>query len=80
LRPKYYIAVETRTYTDEGEELLVGIPDALILSSPESQSTESDRESSGVAVQIPIQIRLPNGGGQKARMWLYYYNKGNTTN
>ena len=59
LRPKYYIAVETRTYTDEGEELLVGIPDALILSSPESQSTEPDRESSGVAVQSPIQVRLP---------------------
>ena len=59
LRPKYYIAVETRTYTDEGEELLLGIPDALILSSPESQSTEPDRESSGVAVQSPIQVRLP---------------------
>jgi hypothetical protein len=33
LRPKYYIAVETRTYMDdEDEELLIGIPDALVLS------------------------------------------------
>ncbi|MBD2774347.1 DUF4058 family protein [Iningainema tapete] len=59
LRPKYYIGVETRTYTDEGEELLVGIPDALILSSPENHLTEPSQQSSDVAVQSPIKIRLP---------------------
>ena len=33
LRPRYYVEVETRTYTDtpDGGELLVGIPDAVVL-------------------------------------------------
>lgn len=33
LRPKYYAAIETRTYLDDGDEgLLVGIPDAIVFS------------------------------------------------
>jgi hypothetical protein len=34
LRPRYYVEVETRTYTDtpDGGEVLVGIPDAVVLS------------------------------------------------
>ncbi|BAU15736.1 hypothetical protein LEP3755_63010 (plasmid) [Leptolyngbya sp. NIES-3755] len=61
LRPKYYVGVETRTYTDEGEEeLLVGIPDALILPSVEQQENLRSSEVSDVAVQTrPTQIRLP---------------------
>lgn len=61
LRPKYYVGVETRTYTDEGEEeLLVGIPDALVLPSAEHQENLRSSEVSDVAVQMrPIQIRLP---------------------
>ena len=32
LQPKYYVAVETRTYlNDDNFELLVGIPDAIVL-------------------------------------------------
>ncbi len=39
LRPKYYVEVEARTYLDEADEdVLVGIPDALILSIERSQS------------------------------------------
>ncbi|KAM3100074.1 DUF4058 family protein [Phormidesmis sp. 146-12] len=61
LRPKYYIGVETRTYTDAGEEeLLVGIPDALILPSAERPEKARSSEASEVAVQTrPTQIRLP---------------------
>ncbi|BAY50488.1 hypothetical protein SAMD00079811_81170 (plasmid) [Scytonema sp. HK-05] len=37
LRPKYYIEVETRTYQDrDGDEVLVGIPDATILKASSS--------------------------------------------
>lgn len=66
LRPKYYIGVETRTYTDEsGEELLVGIPDALVLPSTQinARSTPSEQEISGeseIAVKArPTRIQLP---------------------
>ena len=66
LRPKYYIGVETRTYTDEGgEELLVGIPDAIVLPSTQmnAQSTSSELETSGtseIAVKSrPTRIQLP---------------------
>lgn len=61
LRPKYYIAVETRTYTDDGEEsLLVGIPDALVLSSGQKQASVAGAEQSDVATQTrPVQVQLP---------------------
>lgn len=71
LRPKYYVAVETRTYTDDetDEELLVGVPDALILSSNPAASPSELRfalidplpsSSTRVAVQSrPIQVTLP---------------------
>ncbi len=61
LRPKYYVGVETRTYTDESdEELLVGIPDALILPSVEHPDDRRSSEESDVAVETrPTQVRLP---------------------
>ncbi len=62
LRPKYYVAVETRTYLDDGadEELLVGVPDALILSSIPAASDPLLSSSIAVAVQSrPIQVTLP---------------------
>lgn len=38
LRPSYYVEVETRTYLDEDDEdLLVGIPDTLVMRSPNMQ-------------------------------------------
>ncbi|PSN14563.1 hypothetical protein C7293_11140 [filamentous cyanobacterium CCT1] len=61
LRPRYYVEVETRTYTDtlDGGEVLVGIPDAVVLSrqampSPVSQSLGT------LAVQpMPQPVTLP---------------------
>lgn len=42
LRPHYYVEVETRSYMDTSEgELLIGIPDAVILR--DSHSDESDK-------------------------------------
>ncbi|MBE9109022.1 DUF4058 family protein [Nodosilinea sp. LEGE 07298] len=59
LRPRYYVEVETRTYTDtpDGGEVLVGIPDAVVLSrqaipSPLAQSSGS------MAVQ-PVTLPIP---------------------
>lgn len=58
LLPKYYIGVETRTYLDTAdEELLIPIPDAIVLSSISKQPSE---ETTQVAVQTPPQqITLP---------------------
>jgi hypothetical protein len=57
LQPKYYIAVETRTYLDDDNpQLLVGIPDALVLSTTEPASTPNQ----ALATQTcPKQIQLP---------------------
>jgi hypothetical protein len=61
LLPKYYIAVETRTYWDStGDDLLVGIPDAIVLSAarplPQPQPV-----SDGVATTtiLPQAVILP---------------------
>lgn len=63
LRPKYYVGVETRTYTDDGdEELLVGIPDALVLPMTEAERNDRAMEASEIAVQArptPIQLPMP---------------------
>jgi hypothetical protein len=63
--PKYYIEVETRTYSDSDEsELLVGIPDAVVLSA-QTTLTQSPATSSqsGIALQNrpQQQVRLPAG-------------------
>jgi hypothetical protein len=57
LQPKYYVAVETRTYLDDDNpELLVGIPDAIVLAAPESPATAP----AAIATQTrPKQIQLP---------------------
>ncbi|GET41825.1 hypothetical protein MiSe_66390 [Microseira wollei NIES-4236] len=61
LRPKYYVEVEARTYLDEADEdVLVGIPDALILSSRANSSVLPEPTASGTIVQPhPVQIILP---------------------
>lgn len=63
LRPKYYVGVETRTYTDEsGEELLVGIPDAIVLPSTQipARSEQEPSSASQIAVKArPTRIQLP---------------------
>jgi hypothetical protein len=61
LLPKYYIGVETRTYLNSSdEELLIGIPDAVVLSSIGRQSSDKINPKTVVAVQSrPQQITLP---------------------
>jgi Protein of unknown function (DUF4058) len=57
LQPRYYVAVETRTYLDDdNSELLVGIPDAIVLSASKIPVTQPK----ATAIQTrPKQIRLP---------------------
>ena len=57
LQPKYYIAVETRTYlNDDNPELLVGIPDAIVLTTSKTPAVQP----TATAMQTrPKQIRLP---------------------
>lgn len=63
LRPKYYVEVETRTYLDTLEdEILVGIPDAAVLSSKTVANSERAIEANipSTAVQSrPKQVTLP---------------------
>ncbi len=69
--PKYYIEIETRTYRDETEsELLVGIPDIVVLDSSEFQVLPESEEmnTSGVATQDrPQQVEIPMGLELKER-------------
>jgi hypothetical protein len=63
LLPKYYIGVETRTYLDSSDEdLLVGIPDGVVLSSIGKQPSDkiSSKDATQVAIAAhPRQITLP---------------------
>lgn len=68
LRPHYFIEVETRTYTDTpDDELLVGIPDAVVLTSvaqrnppqPESASTPAiERRFPPQTVTLPMPTKI----------------------
>jgi Protein of unknown function (DUF4058) len=57
LQPRYYVAVETRTYLDDDNpELLVGIPDVIMLTT----SPVSTAPLTAIATQTrPKQIHLP---------------------
>lgn len=66
LQPEYYVAVETRTYLDDDNpELLVGIPDAIVLTTAPTSSVEpgakvAARTAKGIASSYrPKQIQLP---------------------
>jgi len=62
LLPSYYVAVETRTYLDNtSEELLIGIPDTVVLSASEPSTTTSPRSpSAGAATTVkPQTVMLP---------------------
>ncbi len=59
LRPRYYVEMETRTYTDtpDAGEVLVGIPDAVILSRQTAPLTKSP---GALTVQpMPQQVTIP---------------------
>jgi hypothetical protein len=66
--PRYYIEVEARTY---GDDLLVGIPDAVVLSRVKHAADDRDRVmpvGSPVAlVNRPQQVELPVGDLVKER-------------
>ncbi|MEC4817543.1 MAG: DUF4058 family protein [Scytonema sp. PMC 1069.18] len=69
LRPKYYIEVETRTYQDpDSDEVLVGIPDATVLTASSSNSsseklhsetstTLTQKRPQSIALPIPITVK-----------------------
>ncbi|OUC15075.1 MAG: hypothetical protein B0A82_08850 [Alkalinema sp. CACIAM 70d] len=58
LQPKYYVAVETRTYMDtDNPELLVGIPDAIVLTT--SNAPALPPPATTLTQTRPKQIRLP---------------------
>ena len=63
LRPKYYVEVETRTYLDTlDDEILVGIPDAVVLSSKTVANSEIRTEAKipSMAVQPrPKRVTVP---------------------
>lgn len=62
LLPRYYIAVETRTYRDSpNAEVLVGIPDAVVLSTPGSSAQAKPHPTGpGVATTVrPQSVILP---------------------
>lgn len=73
LLPRYYVGVETRTYRDHDDgELLIGIPDAVILSTKgQSQGLPSQSgpiASAAVATQIrPQEVTLPVSSETKER-------------
>ncbi|MDZ7962118.1 MAG: DUF4058 family protein [Aulosira sp. DedQUE10] len=57
LQPRYYVAVETRTYLDDDNpELLVGIPDVIVL---KSSKTPIVQPGTTATQTRPKQIRLP---------------------
>lgn len=61
LRPNYYAEVETRIYLDDqDEELLVGIPDALVMRSDRADVVSSSNQDAPLATQMrPMQVQLP---------------------
>jgi len=76
LRPNYYIEVETRTYktldeVDDGEqdELLIGIPDAAVLSPSPDQENLSNQAPAGATLtqNCPQPITLPMPSTVKER-------------
>lgn len=64
LRPQYYVEVETRSYLDMPEgELLIGIPDAVVLKNSQladESEKSSFAEGAGVAVRtLPQTVTVP---------------------
>lgn len=60
LSPEYYVEIETRTYLSDGDEsLLVGIPDAVLVS-PHSSQQEVISDNTTIAVQPrPQRVIVP---------------------
>lgn len=62
LQPKYYVAVKTRTYMDDDNpELLVGIPDAIVLTAskaPVSHSTTTATQTRPKQIRLPMPVEV----------------------
>ncbi len=59
--PKYYVEIEVRTYRDNGEDdLLIGIPDAVVLANKIPSVSQSSSTATATAVKVrPQQVRVP---------------------
>jgi Protein of unknown function (DUF4058) len=67
--PNYYIEVETRTYAeDPSNELLIGIPDAVVLTQSSLARSPQPPQATATALQTrPQQVQLPGGLEVKER-------------
>ena len=61
LQPKYYVEIEARTYLDNGEdEVLIGIPDSVVLARTQPSRALVSQSSSSTAVQTkPQKVQIP---------------------
>lgn len=61
LQPKYYVEIEARTYIDNGEdEVLIGIPDTVVLARTQPNHSPISQSSSSTAVQTkPQKVEIP---------------------
>lgn len=63
LRPRYYVDIETRTYLDEeNNEVLVGIPDALVFTRSTASAKEHDPSERVAIASRTEEITLPIPG------------------
>jgi len=62
LQPRYYVAVETRTYMDDDNpELLVGIPDAIVLAAskaPVAYPATTATQTRPKQIQLPMPVEV----------------------
>jgi Protein of unknown function (DUF4058) len=57
--PKYYVEIEARTYIDNGEDdILIGIPDAVVLANKTQALAQSSPTATAVQVR-PQRVRVP---------------------
>jgi hypothetical protein len=57
LRPKYYAAIETRTYLEEGDDrIFVGVPDAIVFTS--SAQSAANAATLTLPIAQPQKVRL----------------------
>ncbi len=67
LRPKYYAAIETRTYLEDGpESIFVGIPDAIVFSGNPVET--SPQATATLALPIAQPLAQPLAQPQKVRL------------
>jgi hypothetical protein len=63
LQPRYYVAVETRTYMDDDNpELLVGIPDAIVLTASKAPvvppaTTATQTRLKQIRLPMPVEVK-----------------------